>query len=86
MTMTSEIYSGEKVDGLNHGKDGFITFFVNPTLEQFFSGFGTANYSDGGSYIGYFQRGIYHGEGTLSFPDGMSYKGTFSEGKRHGKM
>ena len=39
-------------------------------------GFGCLKFSDGCSYEGRFQNGLFHGNGVLTFTDGTFYQGT----------
>uniref|UniRef100_A0A1A9WTC7 Mitochondrial glutamate carrier 2 n=1 Tax=Glossina brevipalpis TaxID=37001 RepID=A0A1A9WTC7_9MUSC len=45
-------------------------------------GYGTYQFPDGSSYIGYFSRGLFHGQGTLRLapPYNLTFKGVFSRG------
>lgn len=47
-------------------------------------GFGTATYTNGTLYQGYFIEGLRYGEGQLTYPDGAFFTGIWREDFRHG--
>lgn len=49
------------------------------------SGRGTFELSDGGTYVGQIQKGVFHGIGTRIWKDGSRYDGRWKDGVRHGQ-
>lgn len=47
-------------------------------------GFGTATYTNGTFYEGYFIDGLRYGDGKLTYPDGSIFTGKWRDDRRHG--
>ncbi|MBN3294478.1 MORN4 protein, partial [Polypterus senegalus] len=47
-------------------------------------GVGHLKFSDGTTYAGQFENGLFNGRGVLTFSDGSRYEGEFSQGKFQG--
>nr|XP_014343178.1 PREDICTED: MORN repeat-containing protein 4 isoform X2 [Latimeria chalumnae] len=47
-------------------------------------GIGQLKFTDGSSYLGQFENGLFNGCGVLAFPEGSRYEGEFVQGKFQG--
>jgi hypothetical protein len=85
----SNVYIGEQVNGLPHGK-GKITYSSGATYDGDFvnafpHGKGKITYSNGATYNGDWINGLPHGKGKITYSSGATYNGDWINGKCHGK-
>ena len=86
----NEVISGNFLDGVLHGKKGFVQnqiedVFVGDFLHGELHGKGTFQNKRGDSYDGYWQYGMRHGRGVSYYEKAGCFRGFYLNNLKHGK-
>ena len=80
-----DVYEGEMVNGLHHGKGKYTyasgNYYDGEWVNGKYHGHGTLHWSDGYEFEGEWKNGKRHGEGKWTYADGRYYTGVWENGE-----